>query len=381
MGVSPVKPVTIESDATKGSRMNEVLEGLFKAAEAVIEQHNASAGDAGKVDAKEFIACVQMSGASTPESLKSFSHEQILEYLPVFKVGSKEVKPFVLAKNIAKAWRVDANTPAVEGKAGDWQLHKIGSVVSEKKAGKMSLLELIVSLDPEESTSPVAKRLKEMSKGQKFIVFSSGRTILVDATLELLKELKQGYTSRDQYKGKETYAIGDLPDNYAEENPLYPGRPLRPDGTCDQTNRSWAGIPKNVRQLIRLALSTKEIDVNSPGGHARANDVLDLVTGNGFEKLGERFFKAKIQFDRVEKIGGLPNLLIPLGKPVGVGANPFDQGEKVVWERQLPPPPPKKTPKPQNGQPIWRVNDQYYNDWYTTNYGNAYKSKIWHDDK
>jgi len=364
------KPMSLlESDATEGSSMNEALEALFKAAEAVIEQHNTSlTSDVGKVDAKAFLTCVQLSGASSPEALKSFSHEQILEYLPTFKVGNTEVKPFVLAKNIAKAWRVDS-TPS------DNSDEPAGRIVSDKKAAKMSLPELVIAFDPEEPTNPVAKRLKEISKGQKFIVYSSGRTVFVEATTVLLKEIKQGYTHRDQYEGKETYAIGDLPDNYVDENPLYPGRPLRPDGTCDQTNRSWSGIAKNVRQLVRLALLTKEIDIHSAGGHARANDVLDLVTEGSFDKLCKRYFKAKIQFDRDEKLGALPILLIPLGKPVGIGAGPFDQGERVIWERIAPPPPPKKI-NPYQKRP--NVIHKWTNDaeaYYTnSNQANHFKS-------
>lgn len=359
----------------KGYIMNEALEALFKAAEAVIEQHNTSlSGDVGKVDAKQFLTCVQLSGASSPEALKAFSHEQILEYLPTFKVGNTEVKPFVLAKNIAKAWRVD------QTQTGEI-VESSGRVIGDKKASKMSLMELVFAFDPEESTNPVAKRLKEISKGQKFIIFSSGRTVNVEATIELLKEIKQGYVHRDQYDGKETYAIGDLPDNYVDENPLYPGRPLRPDGTCDQTNRSWSGIAKNIRQLIRLALHSKEIDIHSAGGHARANDVLDLATEGSFEKLAKRYFKAKIQFDRDEKIGNLPILLIPLGKPVGIGAGPFNQGEKVIWDRITPPPPPKKVNPYQKRHPEaihkWIQN---YDTYYTMNdnQANHYKTS-WFD--
>lgn len=352
--------------------MNEALEALFKAAEAVIEQHNSSlVGDVEKVDAKQFITCVQLSGASSPEALKSFSHEQILEYLPTFKVGTKEVKPFILAKNIAKVWRNDTAQPS--GSTDE----SVGRAVSDKKAAKLSLHELVVFFDPEEPTNPVAKRLKEISKGQKFIIYSTGRTVDAEATTELLKELKQGYTSREQYNGKETYAVGDLPDNYVDENPLYPGRPLRPDGTCDQTNRSWAGIAKNIRQLIRLALLSKEIDIHSAGGHARANDVLDLVTdGNVFDKLSKRYFKAKIQFDRDEKIGNLPILLIPLGKPVGVGAGPFDQGEKVIWDRINPPPPPKKVAPHKHSSPeVHHKWVNYADAYYTTNQANHYKPR------
>lgn len=298
------------------------VEELFDAVIALLEQHNKAVGDFGKVDTTEFILAVKASGTTTPETLKSLSHEQILDCLPVAKLANgKEIKPTVLAKSIAKIWRAGIND-------GEESLATTPSVVSEKKASKMTLPELVACFDPEDFTNAVGKRLSEISKCQAFIVYDSGRSVNVQATCYLLSEIKKGFEGRKVYEGKEVFKIGDLPCNYAEENPLYPGRPLRPDGTCDQTNRSWEGVPKNVRQLIFLAVKSKEIEVNSPGGIDRANNVLDLaMSSTAFTSIKARYFKAGIEFDRLEKLGQLPPLLIPL--KIEGQKNPFGGGIKV----------------------------------------------------
>lgn len=306
------------------------IQEKFEAARSVVEQHNVVLGGEtaiGYVNPDNFINCIKLAGGTTEDRLKSLSYEDILLCLPTpaNPAGGPSIKPVGLAKDIAKIFR---------GKEDSTNTHE-ARPVSAKKADKMTLRELVEAYDPEESENPVGKRLREISRGEKFIVFASGRTLDVESTVKLLQEVKQGYPGRDNYdvssEIKEVHRVGDLPDNFVEENPLYRQRPLRPDGTCDQTNRSWNGVPMNVRQLIRVAMdngSLKDISFE------RVHDIMDMVMDNdAFNKLTKRYPAAAVEFKKLESVGRLPTLklVLKIEKGDGVSKRPFDNAKKVEW--------------------------------------------------
>jgi hypothetical protein len=113
---------------------------------------------------------------------------------------------------------------------------------------------------------------------------------------------------------KPLYRVGEKPDNLVDENPLYPGRALRPDGTCDQLNRSWAGVSLKIRQLAYLAVKeTKEHLVGTISAHDTLDHALALST-QAWEWLSSRYPKAAMLYAEKEKQGTLPTLKIELGK-------------------------------------------------------------------
>lgn len=301
-------------------------------ASALIQEHNEAIQPGsntletkpeGCIDPTKFINCLKFSGATNEDRLASLSYEDIANCMPVM-FG---VKPIALAKDIAKVFR--------SGKATD-STSDDKRPISNKKADRMTPRELVEAFDPEDSDSPVAKRLRDISKGQAFIVYQKGRVINADKTLELLLEVKQGFPGRDtvEVEGdiKRVHKLGELPDNFAEENPIYNDRPLRPDGTCDQTNRSWAGVPDDVRQLVRIALEIGEIKIS---GIDSAHNVLDLaVQPDAFKKLRQRYQRAAVEYDERKQRGTMPRLEVPLGDGGRSTSSPFDGGKQVVWYRE-----------------------------------------------
>jgi hypothetical protein len=311
----------------------------LSAAQTLLEGHNSALGtdSPGRIDIPKFIETIKAAGGSTEERLSGFSHEDILECLTVSIVDLKKfpVQPRVLAKEIAKVFRGKDDTLLVENLG---QGITAVTPAKAKKASEMSPRELVERFDPTEPQSKISERLRSMSRGQKFIVFLSGNTIDIDTTTKLLQEVKQGYTGREDIevggKIKKVYSIGQLPDNYADENPLYPNRPLRPDGTCDQTGRSWEGVPLAVRQLVYVAITDNEFSVTGhPVGIQNAHFMLDLALAVDAEtNLRKRFRKSALKFDELSKTGQLPVLKIALSDEVGEGnTSPFGDGKKVVW--------------------------------------------------
>lgn len=297
------------------------IQEMYDAALAVINEHNSVIGQGkpGFIDPDKSLSSIKAAGGTTVDRLKSLSYEDILSCMPaLYNNDGVTVKPIAIAKDIAKIFRGKEDAK-VENRP-----------VSAKKAEKMTLLELVQNYDPEEDNL-VSKRLKEVSRNEPFIVFSSGRTVDIDTTLKLLQEVKQGYEGRQNTdvngEPKEVYVVGGLPDNFVDENPLYRNRPLRPDGTCDQTGRSWNGVDMKVRQLIRLAIETDELTVSIE----KAHDVLDLVMSDSpWNKLVGRYRKAAVEFKRLEGMGKLPMLKLVLKKDKGgsESKNPFQQGKR-----------------------------------------------------
>lgn len=305
------------------------VQDKFDASLAIVNEHNTAVGGDGKpgyINPETFISCIKASGGTSEERLKSFSYEDILSCLPAVAVSgmSNTVKPVALAKDIAKVFRGNSDKNPPDEK------RPVGS----KKAEKMTPKELVESYDPDESDNSVGKRLKDISRGEAFVVFAdNNNTVDVETTLKLLLEVKGGYKGRKDIDVggtiKAVYKVGDKVDAYADENPLYPSRPLRPDGTCDQTGRSWEGVPTELRQLVRVAMQTGDLDVTIETAH----NILDMVVGpEPMTRLRKRYRDASVKFDELKRVGNLPKLTIPLTQGgAGEPRRPFSKGKQVVW--------------------------------------------------
>jgi hypothetical protein len=198
----------------------------------------------------------------------------------------------------------------------------------------MTVEDLVNVMDPSDPAfrvgNPVHAKLKELSKGQPFIVYIAGLNVNRVATLIQLKELLEGYppveiTTVDGDVRK-VYRLGEWPDSYLPENPLFRGRPLRTGEVCDQTLRSWAGVPLRVRQFVRIAVDMGVIQVNID----KAHDVMDIaVAPDGESRLRARYNKAVTKFEELEHTGGFPVLLISSNRTTPVGSGPFQAGRRV----------------------------------------------------
>ena len=281
-------------------------------AQEMIEQHNSNTTS--PVDFDKFMEKLREMGGSSDEALLAASWEDLQD------AGV----PRIIARRLAHVFRQDSDDNG-----------GVSAYVSTKKAAMLSEKELVERYNPKDVKNAVGKRLRELSDGKAFIVFDDSGNVLVEPTVKLLKDLMNGLPAVDttfvEGRPLTVYKIGDRPDAYADENPLYPGRALRSEETCDQTGRSWAGVGTDIRQLLYIAIkSTRELVVKSV---AEANDVMDKVMSNDttLASLRSRYPKASQQFDEMSKIGRLPLLKLPLSGSSADGKknNPF--GEPKIW--------------------------------------------------
>ena len=295
---------------------------------ALVREHNVAidpdnSGLPGTIDPDKFVLNLKAFGAITEEDLKKLSYEDILSCLkPSMNKSEGMVEPKGLAKKIANLFRSGEKT----------ENEPETKYVSSKKADKMSPKELVDHYDSLDATNAVAKRLQEVSKGQAFIIFHTDKTVHTIHTLSLLNEIRNGFPGRDIFSvdgiPQKVYKVGEVPNNEVDENPVFPGRPLRPDGTCDQTNRSWAGVTNEMRQFVCM-IAQKDMPVNV----ATVHYLLDLILGasDAEKKLIERFPKVWVSFAEAKQKGNLPRLKIAIGNQKEGQARPFDDGRQVVW--------------------------------------------------
>lgn len=209
-------------------------------------------------------------------------------------------------------------------------------IVSPRRAQSMTPKELIDHYDPDIPNSPVTKILRDISNDKPFIVFNINGIIDKEVSLKLLNELRQGHPPRDDYilpDGSivDIYRVGSKPADYVDENPLYRGQPLRPDGTCYQTGRNWMGIDKKVKHLVYLARTTGELIINSLED---AHNIIDIASRDDADKvLTIRFRKAAKKYHQLEADNNLPRLRVKLGRDSTTREqtnNPFGRGNKGV---------------------------------------------------
>jgi hypothetical protein len=208
--------------------------------------------------------------------------------------------PKLIAKQVAEIYRRKPDTKDANGPV---------SYHSDKAASRMTTKQLVESYDPKEPDNAVGKRLKEISKGQRFLIFDKNAAVDVENSIKLLEELRMSFPEREIFTIGgvvfKLYRVGDRVDDWVEENPLYPGRPLRPDGTCDQLNRSWDGVPLEVRQLVRV------VSDHNTGNMDNFHDWMDWALSDT-KRFSVRFPKQVALYEELKANGGLPKLRIKL---------------------------------------------------------------------
>ncbi len=263
-------------------------------ARTVIESHNENIDKELQINFDEFLKSLQKEGGTSEASLAQCSWEML----------QKLSLPILIAKQVGKIFR---------GKS-DGESKSV--YVSERKASCMTARELLERYNPKEVENAVGERLQKISRGMRCIVFNDDGSVNVGKSAELIGDIQNDLPELDKTLvggvPKQIFKVGDKADNYADENPIYPGRVLRSGGACDQTGRSWDGVSTTVRQLLHIAVTeTGELSIKSLDD---AHNALDkAVSSDAVKNIRGRYQEASIYFDECQKTGELPVLKIALG--------------------------------------------------------------------
>lgn len=259
-----------------------------------------------KSDVEAFLHALKKAGGTDDEALKQCTWEDLESF------GA----PRLLAKRVAAIFRGPKTEVTPEAKTTDPR------VLKPNRVAVMGVKELVEFYDSRDPTNAVAERINKIATGKRCIVFNADSSVNVEASVTLLNELRDGFSERETYpvNGVPTkiYKVGERVGQLADESPLYPGRALRPNGDCDQTNRSWTGVSEVVRKVVFLArTATGEVKIDSL---MDAHTVMDFVVGADEGKVRSRFSKASLMYDDLKEKGALPSLKVSLkggngGKP------------------------------------------------------------------
>lgn len=322
------------------------LDNVFAQARSLLEEHNAAISDQsgqqpGQIKIDQFFGLVKIAGGTSVDRLGThFRWEDIQKLLHQSMVQGMVdghnvamPEPVGLAKDVANVFRSEKT--AEVSSVGQTQEK---TNFSPKKVAGMSVRALVENFDPSEPDNAVANRLKTVSKGHPFIVFSEGRTVDIETSFKILEEVRKGMDPMTEIvvggKPKRIYNIGELPDDFLDENPIYAGRPLRFNDVCDQTQKPWAGVSTEVRQLVRIIVERY--------GCKSHDEVLNLITKavmpNAWATLVSDYPKAATVFEDLKSSGQLPRLKLRLNSPKKGGetssSHPFQQGKKVKVDPQ-----------------------------------------------
>jgi hypothetical protein len=275
---------------------------------ALISQHNDAVDEDGsKVDSDRFIKKLKDIGGTTEAARAEVTWEDLED------CGL----PRILARKAAAIFRQHSST-------GELSKSKF---VSSKQAERMNVRELVEAYDPKDRDRSSAIEhvlLARIGEDRPVLVFSDDGSVDVESTVMLINEARDGYRPRKTVvvndKPLAVYKLGSRPDMTVDENPLYPGMALRPDQTCQNTNRSWKNISRTVRQLLYIAnsLTHEWRDKTNLRPTVFVRDIHDLfdmmeLAGDNLEaKLRLRYPKASIMLDELASQGNTPSLKIAL---------------------------------------------------------------------
>lgn len=160
---------------------------------------------------------------------------------------------------------------------------------------------------------------------KKVVAFRpDSNVIAIEETINYIVDLNDGYPEEESIEvdGElvRLYPIGSLPNQEVEEDPLFPGCPLK-RGRSIKNRINWTDMDIEGRQFFRLLLNSKVIDPND------RIKISQLINGSFLGLYPE----IVLRFKELKKKNELPRLLISINEAVHSSNkinNPFGIGNK-----------------------------------------------------
>jgi hypothetical protein len=174
--------------------------------------------------------------------------------------------------------------------------------------------QLLEDYDPTKKDHPITLVLLNRYNDEKVIIFRPDTTeVDVEATADYITDLDQGFPQEAMVQSQGEFvcpmAVGDVPDQVIEEDPLFPNSPLK-RGRSIVNRSNWANISIECRQFARIAVETDEID---PHDKRDVKDVMKLVNCVAeLDKLKEEYPRASVIYRERKKLNSLPNLAMTM---------------------------------------------------------------------
>ena len=130
--------------------------------------------------------------------------------------------------------------------------------------------------------------------------------VAIEETLDYISDLEAGLPTETSLEvdGEHVrlYRVGETPNEKIDEDPLFPGTPLRRDrSTVNRVN--WKDISLSTRQFFRLLVQEDLID---PNDRVELRKIIQL----NIKELKDIFPEVSVVFKELDKDGNLPKLTL-----------------------------------------------------------------------
>jgi hypothetical protein len=260
----------------------------------------------------------QVIGITKQMGTSALDDDEILKFGD-FREAYKD-KPIAVLRMAFKSLREGRQSQNEQtGSGADPRLEQLKALGLKVKLEDADVSVLLPLYDPNKPSDPVTLALKKRFSDKPLIAFRDDGTIALEETLRNIADIEQGFPEADaiQVDGKlaRLWPLGRRPDTIVEEDPLFPGKPLR-NGYSTVNNRNWSKIPQDARQLCRIIVERGEINVEN------REAVLRLMERATEGDLGEAYLEAEMEFRERKKKDDLPKLRVELGS-LAKPNNPF----------------------------------------------------------
>lgn len=186
---------------------------------------------------------------------------------------------------------------------------------------------LIANYLPGKPNDPVTVALRKRFNDQKVIAFTSDGKVAIEETFNYIADLEQGFPPQDaiEVNGalERLWPVGVVPDMMLDEDPLFPGSPLRNNRSI-VNQRNWSKVDFEARQLCRIIIDNDHVDTND------REAVIKLIerAEKGVKALQEIYPDDDLDFRELKKQNNLPKLKVSLQEKSKHSNNPFGVNRK-----------------------------------------------------
>jgi hypothetical protein len=206
----------------------------------------------------------------------------------------------------------------VTGPGADPLIDELRALGFKPRLDDADVATLLRIYKPDKPSHPVSVALKKRFGDKPVVAFREDGSVAVTESVQYIADIEQGYApveaiTVDGHLAR-LWMIGAKPNEMVDEDPLFPGQPLRA-GCSRVNNRNWTRVKFEDRQLCRIILERGDIDPNNKEAVLR---LLERAEGS---KLAEAYPEAELDYREQKGKDILPKLKVQLGdsKP----NNPF----------------------------------------------------------
>jgi len=261
-----------------------------------------------------------------PAGLEMLSDDSISPFGDLMKVfGDARQIPIAKVRLAAKYLRGPKESPKTD--TLDPELvelkKKYGIKLKMKDADPADLLQ---HYHPDKPNHPVTQALKaRFGTSQAVIVFNPESKIVdIDETANYMSDLEQGFPEQNTVESDgvlvRLYPIGKIPNQMIDEDPLFPGQPLKRERSI--VNRvNWTNIDEETRKFCRLVVDNEEIDADNK---IEVRQFMKIVA-KGLKELADVYPEVDLEYRELKQKCELPRLHLSLEEINGNSKqNPFD---------------------------------------------------------